>query len=91
MRKIAEREQRENTVAGLTAQAADSVKVTEPATIPLKGSSLKLPVALLSLLFAGFTALLVGLMRAYARKGFSTANSLQQTLGMPVLGTVSRA
>ena len=91
VRAIAEREQRENTVAGLTAQAADSVKVTEPATIPLKGSSLKLPVALLSLLFAGFTALLVGLMRAHARKGFSTANSLQQTLGMPVLGTVSRA
>lgn len=91
VRNVAEREQREGTVAGLTAQEADSVKVTEPATIPIKGSSLKAPVAILSLLFAGFTALLVGLIRAFTRRGFSTARSLQQTLGLPVLGSVSRA
>lgn len=91
VRSVAEREQRENTVAGLTAQEADSVKVTEPATVPIKGSSLKVPLAILSLLFAGFTALLAGLLRAFTRKGFSTRNSLQQTLGIPVLGTVSRA
>lgn len=91
VRNVAEREQQEGTVAGLTALAADSVKVTEPATIPIKGSSMKLPVAVLSLLFAGFTALLVGLICAFTRRGFSTAGSLQQTLGIPVLGSVSRA
>jgi len=91
VRNVAEREQQEGTVAGLTALEADSVKVTEPATIPIKGSSMKLPVAVLSLLFAGFTALLVGLIRAFTRRGFATAGSLQQTLGIPVLGTVSRA
>ena len=91
IRTIAEREQREGTVAGITAQEADSVKVTEPATVPLEGSSLKLPVAVLSLLFAGFTALIVGLLRAFTRTGFSTPRSLQNTLGLPVLGAVSRA
>ena len=47
IRNIAEREQREGTVAGITAQEADSVKVTEPATVPIEGSSLKLLVAVL--------------------------------------------
>jgi uncharacterized protein involved in exopolysaccharide biosynthesis len=91
VRNVAEREQREDTVAGLATQEADSVKVTEPATVPIKGSSLKIPVAALALLFAGFTALLVGLFRAFTRRGFATPNSLQQTLGIPVLGMVSRA
>lgn len=91
VRTIAEQEQREGTVAGITAQEADSVKVTEPATVPIKGSSLKLPVAILSLLFAGFTALIFGLLRAYSRQGFATPNSLQRTVGLPVLGTVRRS
>ena len=91
IRTVAEREQREGTVAGITAQEADSVKVTEPATVPIEGSSLKLPIAILSLLFAGFSALIVGLLRAYTRTGFSTPGSLQKTLSMPVLGAVSRA
>ena len=91
VRTIAEQEQREGTVAGLAAQEADSVKVTEPATVPIKGTSLKLPIAILSLLFAGFTALIFGLLRAYSRKGFATASSLQNTLGLPVLGTVRRS
>ena len=91
VRTIAEQVQREGTVAGLTAQEADSVKVTEPATVPIKGKSLKLPIAILSLLFAGFTALIFGLLRAYSRTGFSTASSLQKTVGLPVLGSVRRS
>ncbi len=91
IRSIAERAQREGTVAGITADAADSVKVTEPATVPIEGSSLKLPVAVLSLLFAGFTALLVGLLRTLTRQGFSTSSSFQRTTGIRVLGAVGRA
>ncbi|MEL7109516.1 MAG: Wzz/FepE/Etk N-terminal domain-containing protein [Pseudomonadota bacterium] len=91
VRAIAEREQREGTVAGITAQIADSVKMTEPPTIPIEGSSLKLPVALLSVLFAGFTALIYGLLRAYSRRGFATPKSLENTVGLPVLGAVRRA
>lgn len=91
VRSIAEREQREGTVAGITAQEADSVKVTEPATVPLEGSSMKLPVAILALLFGGFTALIAGLLRAFTRQGFSTPASLQRTTGLPVLGAIRKA
>ena len=91
VRTIAEQEQREGTVAGLTAQEADSVKVTEPPTVPIEGSSLKLPVAVLSILFAGFTALIFGLLSAYSKRGFATPGSLQKTVGLPVLGAVRRA
>ena len=91
VRTIAEQVQREGTIAGMTAQDADSVKVTEPATVPIQGSSMKLPIAILSLLFAGFTALIFGLLRAYSKTGFATANSLQKTVGLPVLGTVRRS
>ena len=75
----------------MAAQASESVKITEPATVPIEGSSLKLPVAILALLFAGFTALLVGIGRALTRQGFATQSSLQRTTGIPVLGSVSRA
>ncbi|MEL7032752.1 MAG: Wzz/FepE/Etk N-terminal domain-containing protein [Pseudomonadota bacterium] len=91
VRTIAEQAQREGTVAGITVQEADSVKVTEPPTVPIKGSSLKLPVAILSALFAGFTALIFGLISAYSKRGFATPSSLQKTVGLPVLGAVRRA
>ena len=90
IRTLAEQEQREGTVAGITTPEADSVKVTEPATIPLEGSSLKLPVALLAFLFAGFTALIAGLFKAVTRPGFATRGSFQRTTGVPVLAAAGR-
>lgn len=91
VRTIAEQAQREGTVAGITAQEADSVKITEPPTVPIKGSSLKAPIAILSLFMAGFTALIFGLISAFSKRGFATPHSLQRTLGLPVLGAVRRA
>lgn len=91
IRTLAEHEQREGTVAGITTAEADSVKVTEPATIPIKGRSLKLPIALLAFLFAGFSALIAGMFKALTRTGFATRSSFQRTTGVPVLATVGRA
>ncbi|MEM7327779.1 MAG: Wzz/FepE/Etk N-terminal domain-containing protein [Pseudomonadota bacterium] len=91
VRTIAEQAQREGTVAGITAQEADSVKITEPPTVPIKGRSLKAPIAILSLFMAGFTALIFGLISAFSKRGFATPHSLQRTLGLPVLGAVRRA
>lgn len=91
VRTIAAQAQREGTVAGITAQEGDSVKITEPPTVPIEGSSMKLPVAILSVLFAGFTALIFGLLSAVSKRGFATPHSLQKTVGLPVLGAVSRA
>ena len=90
VRIIAEREQQEGTIASITSQEAESVKVTEPATVPLRGSSLKMPVAVLAFLFAGFTGLMAGLLRALTREGFSTPRSLQRTTGLPVIGAIGR-
>jgi len=91
VRTIAEQAQREGTVAGITAQEADSVKITEPPTVPIKGRSLKLPVAIISILFAGFTAFVLGVLRAFSQTGFATPMSLQKTVGLPVFGAVGRA
>lgn len=91
VRIIAEREQQEDTIASITAEEIDSVTIMEPAIIPLRGSSLRLPVAILALLFAGFTALIIGLISAYSARGFMTPGAVQRTLGLPVLGVVGRA
>ncbi len=91
VRIIAEREQQEDTIASITAEEIDSVTIMEPAIIPLRGSSLRLPVAILALLFAGFTALIIGLISAYSARGFMTPAAVQRTLGLPVLGVVGHA
>lgn len=85
------REIEENALAEISDQNADSVRVLEPARVPIKGSSLKMPVAALAFLFAGFTALMAGLLRALTRQGFPTARSVERTTGLPVLGSVGTA
>jgi len=74
----------------MAALGADNIKVLEEARPPVEGSSLKLPVAALALLFAGFTALMVGLLRAMTREGFSTARSVERTTGLPVIASVAK-
>lgn len=85
------RELEEKALAEISDRTADSVRVLEPARVPLKGSSLKLPVLALAILFGGFTALMAGLMHALTRRGFPTARSLERTTGLPVIGAVRRA
>lgn len=64
---------------------ADNVRVIERAAPPSRGSSLKAPTLALAFLFAGFTALCVGLLRVFTRRGFATPASAGRTLRMPVL------
>ncbi|WP_300395304.1 Wzz/FepE/Etk N-terminal domain-containing protein [Henriciella sp.] len=85
------REIEERALAEISNQSADSVRVLEPARVPIKGSSLKLPVAALAFLLAGFTALMAGLLRALTRNGFTTSRSLERTIGLPVVGSVRTA
>jgi hypothetical protein len=40
----------------------------------------------MSVMFAGFTALCLGLLRLFLRPGLPTAASASRTLGLPVLG-----
>jgi len=90
VRLLTRAEQEEGTIKGITEDGTDSVSILEPAQVPLRGSSLRFPVAVLGLLFAGFTALMIGLLRALTREGFSTPSSLQRTTGLPILGAVGR-
>jgi len=70
---------------GLVASGADNVKILSHPAAPTKGSSLKAPLMILVFLFAGFTALCVGLLRVFTRRGFATPASAGRTLQMPVL------
>ena len=90
MQNFSAREIEERALAEISNQSADSVRVLEPARVPIQGSSLKLPIAALAFLFAGFTALMAGLLRALTRDGFATARSLERTIGVPVVGAVGR-
>jgi uncharacterized protein involved in exopolysaccharide biosynthesis len=64
-----------------------SIKMMSRAQPPIDGSSLKKPVAMLAFLFAGFTALCVGLLRIFLRPGMVTPDTAGRTLDLPVLAT----
>lgn len=85
------REMEERALSEISGQTADSVRVLEPALVPLKGKSLRMPVAALGFLFAGFTALMAGLGRALTREGFATARSVERTTGLRVVGSLKAA
>lgn len=85
------RELEEKALVEISGESADSVRVLEPARVPVKGSSLKAPVAALAFLLAGFTAFMVGLLWALTRKGFPTARSVERTVGIPVIASVGKA
>ncbi|HPE47061.1 MAG TPA: hypothetical protein PLR76_01645 [Hyphomonas sp.] len=88
VRSFAEREIEARARSELVQQSFDNIRVLEPAIPPVKGTSLKLPVAVLSLLVAGFTALMAGLARAFTQTRFSTGRSIERTLGVPVIAQV---
>ncbi len=87
---FAEREIEARASSELVQQNVDNIRLLEPASIPIRGSSLKMPVAALAFLFAAFTALMAGLMKALSSRKFSTARSVERTLGVPVMASVKK-
>lgn len=85
IREFHQREAQARADNALVAAGADNVTVIERAEAPTRGSSLKAPLLVLVFLFAGFTALCVGLLRVFTRRGFVTPASTGRTLEMPVL------
>lgn len=69
----------------LVRAGADDVRVLERAQTPTRGRSLKTPLLGAVFLFAAFTALCVGLLRIFTRRGFVTPASAGRTLDLPVL------
>lgn len=85
IREFQQRETAAQADSALVAAGADNVTVIERAEAPTRGASLKGPLLALAFLFAGFTALCVGLLRVFTRRGYVTPASTGRTLDMPVL------
>lgn len=85
IREFQQREVQARADNALVAAGADNVTVIERAEAPTRGTSLKAPLLALVFLFAGFTALCVGLLRVFMRRGYVTPASTGRTLEMPVL------
>lgn len=85
VRDFQQRESAARADSALVAAGADNVNVIERAEAPTKGTSLKAPLLAVVFLFAGFTALCVGLLRVFTRRGYVTPASTGRTLDMPVL------
>lgn len=85
IRDFQQREAQSRADNGLVAAGADNVRVISRAAAPTRGTSLKAPLLVLVFLFAGFTALCVGLLRVFTRRGYATPAIAGRTLDMPVL------
>lgn len=85
-KQFAQREQEMQAAEAIAAKGDDNVRVVSRAAPPEQGTSLKKPVAVLTLLLAAFTALCAGLLRMFLRPGAVTAQSAGRTLDLPVLG-----
>jgi uncharacterized protein involved in exopolysaccharide biosynthesis len=85
IREFQQRESQSRADNALVAAGADNVTVIERAQPPSTGKSLKAPALAAVFLFAAFTALCIGLLRIFTRRGFSTPDSVRRTLDMPVL------
>lgn len=90
VKQFSSRELSANAQARLNASSNDNIRVIERALVPTKGKSMKKFVALGAIMFAGFCALIVGLIRALSRKSFNGASSASRNLGIPVLATLNR-
>ncbi|HEY3694558.1 GumC family protein [Phenylobacterium sp.] len=86
VRDFTVREQQSRAAQEIAAYSNDSIRIVERALPPTRGKSLKKPLFVLSVLFAGFTALCAGLLRAFLRPGMPTPRSAARTLDLPVLG-----
>lgn len=85
IREFALRESQSRAASELARSGADNIRIVERAAPPTRGTSLRAPAMMLAFLFAGFTALCVGLIRIFLRPGFVTPGSAGRTLELPVL------
>lgn len=87
IKALALKEQQDQASNAISRNTNDNIRIVERPVVPTKGKSLKRPLFILAFLFAGFTALCVGLLRIFLRRGFPTPTSAARTLELPVLAT----
>jgi uncharacterized protein involved in exopolysaccharide biosynthesis len=86
---LMQKKQESQAAQSIASKSSDNIRVIERPTPPANGKSLRKPIAILAVLFAGFAALCVGLARLFMRRGFATASSASRTLELPVLAAAS--
>ena len=83
-----QRQQESQAQQSISSSEGDgNVRVIERALPPTTGSSLRKPVLAVAVLFAAFSALCAGLLRAFLRRGIPSASYAERTLGLPVLAS----
>jgi len=87
VKTLAQRAQESQAAQAMAKSGQDNIRVVERAYPAVKGTSLKQPVMILSVLFAGFAALCAGLFSAVLSKGYATAETIERTLNLPVLAS----
>ena len=87
VRDFTVKEQQTQAVAAIARQGNDNISIVQRAVPPVQGKSLKRPAMALALLLAAFTALCVGLVRAFLQPGMPSAEAASKTLDLPILAT----
>jgi uncharacterized protein involved in exopolysaccharide biosynthesis len=87
VRDFTVKEQASQAAGAIARQSNDNISIVERAVAPTEGTSLKKPVAVLSLLLAAFTALCAGLLSAMLRPGPPSRAATSRMIGLPILAT----
>ena len=90
LKTFTQRLQEDNAARSVSKSADESVRVVEMAHTPSKSSSLRMPVMVAGLIIALVTALMVGMIRVFTRRGFGNARLASQTLDLPVLAQAAK-
>lgn len=85
VKTLAQRAQESQAAETAGKSGDDAIKVVERAYPSAKGTSLKGPVLMLSVLFGAFAAVCAGLISAFSARGYPTPESVERTLHLPVL------
>ena len=85
VRDFTAKAQASQAAGAIARQSNDNISIVERAVAPTEGTSLKKPVAVLSLLLAAFTALCAGLLRVMTRGGPPSPAAASRMIGLPVL------
>lgn len=72
-------------------RATDNITAVERASPPTRGTSLRWPIMLVTILIAAIVAFAAGLSRGLMRRSFPTPQSAARTLDAPVLAILPRA
>jgi uncharacterized protein involved in exopolysaccharide biosynthesis len=88
---FAQRAEEARGYSELLGRSTDSISQVERASTPTQGKSLRMPIALVTVLLAGLAALTVGLLRGLLKRSFPTPHAASRALDVPVLAVAPRA